>query len=151
MYRSTTPKTAIAALGFAAAWLWLAACAPQGGPGGGDDAPPAAALVGPEWVVDDIAGGGIVEGSRATLRFGEDGSVGGRASCNSYSAQYQQAGEALTIGQAASTMMACAQPLMEQERRFFDLLAATASYRIDASGALVLSTADGRTIRARRA
>ena len=40
--------------------------------------------------------------------------------------------------------------LSEQERKLLDLLPAIASYRIDKTGALLLSTADGKTILARR-
>jgi uncharacterized membrane protein len=41
---------------------------------GGD---PASLLQGAEWVVEDIAGTGIVDGSRATLNFGTDGGLAG--------------------------------------------------------------------------
>ena len=38
-------------------------------------------LIGDEWVVEDI-GGGLIDRSRATLDFGVDGRLAGRASCN---------------------------------------------------------------------
>lgn len=114
---------------------------------GGD---PAALLRGGPWVVDDIGGAGIVEGSRITMLFGDDGRVTGGASCNSYVAVYAVSGEGLTIRQPAATQKACAPALMAQERVFLDLLGAAARFEIASDGALVLYAVDGRTIRARR-
>jgi uncharacterized membrane protein len=50
---------------------------------GGD---PAGLLQGETWVVEDIDGGGIIDRSRVTIEFGDDGRVSGMASCNQYSA-----------------------------------------------------------------
>lgn len=47
-------------------------------------------------------------------------------------------------------MMAGAPALMQQERLFLDLLAQVRHFTLDATGALVLHAADGRTISARR-
>ena len=114
---------------------------------GGD---PATLLRGAEWVVEDLAGRGVIDRSRATLAFDANGRVSGRGSCNRYTASYALTGEGLTIAKPASTMMACAPALMQQERLFFDLLAQVRRFSIDASGALVLHAGDGRTIAARR-
>lgn len=108
-------------------------------------------LLGTEWVVEDIGGAGIIDRSRVTLRFGDDGKVGGRASCNIFTGSYTLTGESLTFGKAASSMMACAPALMSQERRFLDLLQAVHRFEISDSGALVLITPDNRRISARRA
>ena len=102
-------------------------------------------------MIEDIGGAGIVDRSRATLRFGDDGKVGGRTSCNIFTGSYTLTGESLTFGKAASTMMACAPALMEQERRLLDLLQAVHRFEISDSGALVLITPDNRRITARRA
>lgn len=114
---------------------------------GGD---PATLLRGAEWVVEDLRGGGVVDRSRATLAFAADGRVSGRGSCNRYTASYSLTGEGMTVSKPASTMMACAPALMQQEQRFFDLLAQVRRFTIDAGGALVLHAADGGTITARR-
>jgi heat shock protein HslJ/membrane-bound inhibitor of C-type lysozyme len=108
-------------------------------------------LLGAAWVIEDIGGAGIVDRSRATLRFGDDGKVGGRASCNIFTGSYALTGESLTFGKVASSMMACAPALMEQERRFLDLLQAVHRFEIGDSGALVLITPDNRRITASRA
>jgi heat shock protein HslJ/membrane-bound inhibitor of C-type lysozyme len=108
-------------------------------------------LLGAEWVIEDIGGAGLVDRSRATLRFGDDGKVGGRASCNIFTGSYTLTGESLAFGKSAGTMMACAPALMEQERRLLDLLQAVHRFEISDSGALVLVTPDNRRITARRA
>lgn len=114
---------------------------------GGD---PATLLHGREWAVEDIAGGGIIDRSRVTLAFGADGRVSGRASCNTYSAQYTLSGEALTVSHAATTLMACIPPLEEQERRFLDVLRDVRRFELTDTGALVLYAGDGRSVTARR-
>lgn len=114
---------------------------------GGD---PATLLRGAEWVVEGLAGSAVVDRSRATLAFDADGRISGRGPCNRYTASYALTGEGLTIAKPASTMMACAPALMQQERLFLDLLAQVRRFSIDAGGALVLHAGDGRTITARR-
>jgi heat shock protein HslJ/uncharacterized lipoprotein YbaY len=115
---------------------------------GGD---PATLLQGPEWVVEDISGQGIVDRSRASLVFGPDGRVSGRASCNNFTGQYKLTGEGLTVSQTAGTMMACPPALMEQEAKFLEVLRNVQRFDLTADGALVLQADDRRTIKARRA
>jgi heat shock protein HslJ len=110
---------------------------------------PAALLRGREWVVENINGKGIIDRSRATLNFGADGRVAGRASCNSYTAQYTLTGETLTIDKVAGTMMACPPGLMAQEALFLEVLRNVRRFDFAPDGALVL-TDDRRTITARR-
>jgi heat shock protein HslJ len=103
-----------------------------------------------EWVVEDIGGAGIVDRSRVTLRFGDDGRVAGTASCNRYSGAYELTGEGLALGRMLTTKMACAPALMQQEQRFLGLLAQVRRFEIMADGALMLIAGDGRRIVARR-
>lgn len=107
---------------------------------GGD---PARLLQGGEWVVEDINGGGIIDRSRVTLNFWQDGRVTGRASCNNLMGQYQLSGEGLSIGQVATTRMACAPALMEQEQRVLGNLAQVQRFDVDETGALLLHSAEG--------
>jgi heat shock protein HslJ/membrane-bound inhibitor of C-type lysozyme len=111
---------------------------------------PAALLQGGEWVVEDIAGKGLLDRSRATLNFGTDGRVAGAASCNRYTAQYALTGEGLSISKAAGTMMACAPALMQQEALFLEVLRNVSRFDIEPDGALILHASDRRTIKARR-
>jgi heat shock protein HslJ len=127
--------------------LLLSACMTTAG-----DRPGATAeLVGQEWVVEDIAGRGVIDDARATLLFGQDGRLSGDTSCNRYFADYHVDGLALQIGDAGVTRRACAPAVMDQERRFLDVFNAVTSYRIDDRGALVLSTPAGATMTARAA
>jgi heat shock protein HslJ/uncharacterized lipoprotein YbaY len=107
-------------------------------------------LMGDEWVVEDI-GGALIDRSRATLDFGVDGRLAGRASCNAYTTSYALTGEGMTIGTTATTMMSCAPALMEQERRFLDILQRVRRFDITENGALVLQDDQRRRIVARRA
>ena len=110
---------------------------------------PEALLIGAEWVVEDI-GGTLIDRSRATLDFGADGRLAGRASCNAFTATYRLTGESLTVGAAATTMMSCAPALMEQERRFMEILQRVQTFDVTDTGALVLRDDRGRAITARR-
>ncbi|WP_227514420.1 MULTISPECIES: META domain-containing protein [Marinobacter] len=105
-------------------------------------------LRGAVWVVEDLAGAGIIDRSRITIEFLEDNRMAGRASCNGYTGSYQLRGEGIVVGPVASTRMACAPSLMNQEDRFLSLLDQVSSVRIGQHGELLLSTADGKTIKA---
>lgn len=108
-----------------------------------------ALLTGAEWIVEDIDQRGIIDYSRVTLNFNQGGRLSGLASCNQYTAAYQL-GETIQISQAIATKKACPTALMNQESRFLKLLTQVNQLEFDPMGALLLSTADGRTITARR-
>lgn len=114
---------------------------------GGD---PATLLQGREWSVVEIAGKPVVADSRVTMSFGEDGRVGGHASCNSYSASYEVGGEGVTFGVPVATLKACAEPLLSQETAFLGTLRAVKHFDAEGTGVLILTADDGRTIRATR-
>ena len=107
-------------------------------------------LTGPEWVVEDIAQGGIIDSSRVTLNFQEEGRVSGMASCNTYNASYAITGEGLSFERAMSTKKACAPALMNQENRFLTALSGIDRFEISDTGALVLYSRDTPAITARR-
>lgn len=113
---------------------------------------PMTQLTGVEWVVEDIDGRGIVDSSRATLNFSEEGKVNGRGSCNSYTGPFMLTAAGITIGPGiAATRMACAPALMEQEQRFFDALSAVQTFQITTDGALLLQGPGGKSIKAMKA
>ncbi|QIB50624.1 META domain-containing protein [Pseudomonas sp. OIL-1] len=113
---------------------------------GGD---PARLLQGAEWVVEDINGGGIIDGSRVELAFLHNDRLAGQASCNNYSAEYELTTEALVVGDVISTKKACPPALMEQEHRFLDMLQRVQQFRFNEQDALVLLTAEGESLTAR--
>lgn len=80
----------------------------------------------------------------ATATFA-NGSVSGSGGCNRYTASYTADAGMLTIGLAASTMMACPKPQTAVEQPFMAALAATMTYKIEA-GQLSWLGAGGQTI-----
>lgn len=107
-------------------------------------------LLGSEWTVEDIAGAGVIDNSQPTLMFMSDGRLVGSATCNRLLGSYQSEGKQLSIKQVGSTLMACPEALMNQERKLLDLLSKIKSYKIDDNGSLLLSTEDGKMIKAQR-
>ncbi|SFX79525.1 META domain-containing protein [Marinospirillum alkaliphilum] len=102
---------------------------------GGD---PVSLLTQGEWMIEDIAGRGIIDSSRVSLRFSADGRISGTGSCNRYAGSYHLSGEGLQIGPLLATKMACAPALMQQEQTFFRVLEATSAFDITPDGALLL-------------
>lgn len=123
--------------------LSLTACAPVTLPG----AAPAASPTGITWRAEDIGGGGIIDRSHVTLALGPDDAASGSAGCNRFTARYALTGNRLTITGIASTEKACAPSLMQQEARYIALLAQVAQWRIEPTGALVLTTPQGAPLR----
>lgn len=78
----------------------------------------------------------------ATASFAS-GSVSGSGGCNRYTAGYTVNAGKLTIGMAASTMMACPEPQTAVEQPFMAALAATMAYTIE-DGQLSLLDAGGQ-------
>lgn len=111
-----------------------------------DDQP----LLGAEWVVEDIDGGGVIDNSHASLHFLPDGRLAGSGTCNRILGSYEAQGAQLALTPAGTTMMACPEALMAQERRLLDALPRVDGYRIDETGALLLTTGDRVVIVARR-
>ncbi|MHA7887931.1 META domain-containing protein [Roseicyclus sp.] len=115
---------------------------------GGD---PWALLTGRTWVVEEIGGAGVIEAAQATLGFDAAGRVFGNGSCNGFNGAVEMTGEGLAFGAVATTLMACPEAVMAQERRLFDALAGVYAFDIDDSGALVLIGPSGPALTARAA
>jgi putative lipoprotein len=97
--------------------------------------PAQASLRGTSWLAEDIGGRGVIDRAQTTISFEPDDRVAGSGGCNRYFGSVTIEGDAITFSnKLGSTMMACAPALMDQERRFFDALAATRSYRFDDPG-----------------
>ena len=71
-------------------------------------------LVGKTFLSTAIAGRDLVQGSQVRLVFRAD-TLGASAGCNSMGGPWQVADSALHVGQMATTEMACAKPLMDQD------------------------------------
>ena len=112
------------------------------------DLAPAATVVG-SWVAQGINNGvGGVESNEftpmVTAVFDADGQLSGVDGCNNYFTSYEVDGEAITIApEIATTRMACEEPLTELSQQYVAALGASATWSVDASGALELRDADG--------
>lgn len=121
--------------------LMTTACAtttpPSGGGGSGGT------IAGPEWKLEDLLGGGIIDSSHVTLTLGPDGQASGSGGCNRFFGSWSIKGSTLTLGKMGSTMMACAPALMDQEGKFLRSLETASTYTFTPDGALVVTTAQG--------
>lgn len=95
-------------------------------------------LAGPTWLLEDLAGRGVIDNSHVTLQFLADGKVAGSGGCNRYNGSAAIKGSTITFTPMASTMMACAPALMDQETRFFAALTKADTVSIDKTGALLI-------------
>jgi heat shock protein HslJ len=101
--------------------LSIAACETIGGePASG--APSAAALVGTEWLLADLAGTGVVGEVRSTLTFPEAGRVAGHGGCNRFGGEARFVDGSVRFTGLVSTRRACAPAVMDQERRYLAAL-----------------------------
>jgi heat shock protein HslJ/uncharacterized lipoprotein YbaY len=107
-------------------------------------------LLAGDWTVESINGEAVIAGSGASMTFDANAEqISGKGGCNTYGAPFLLTGETLTFGPARSTMMACADPLMDQERAMLNTLGEVSAFSIGEDGALTLS-GPGGTITARR-
>jgi len=85
----------------------------------------------------------VLADTTITIEFGEDGTISGNSSCNSYSGSYKVTGKQIEIGPLASTMMYCAEPtgLMDQETQYLAALQTATAYGVEGT-TLELRTSD---------
>ena len=93
----------------------LGACSSAGAPASPNASAQTPGLAGRTFLSTDLQGLTLVPGSRITLTFKDDGSLGASAGCNSMGGAYAIDGDRLTTGQMMTTEMGCAEPLMKQD------------------------------------
>ncbi|UCE00687.1 MAG: META domain-containing protein [Chloroflexota bacterium] len=126
-------KFGLFALGMISLML-IAACSTPGS---------AKRLSGRSWVLSRLKDQPPITGTTITANFDQNGEVSGSSGCNSYRTTYEVKNRQLTFDQAiASTLMACPEPNMEQERNFFEILTNTTSFEIT-NDELILIDAHG--------
>jgi heat shock protein HslJ len=80
----------------------------------------------------------------ASVIFGPDGKVTGNVGCNGFSGDYKVDSNKVAFGSIASTLMACADPIAQQEGVVFNVFTNTASFKIDGN-TLTVTSADGKS------
>jgi putative lipoprotein len=99
------------------------------------------------WLVEDIGGAGVIDNAQTTLILSAEGKTGGRGGCNAYTGDHQLAGDKLSFGGIAATMMACPEAVMNQEQAFFRALGEVQSWRVDGeTGKLDLLDGSGQIL-----
>lgn len=83
-------------------------------------------------------------GVDATVTFA-DGKVNGNVGCNSFGGDYKVSGDTIIFSQIVSTMMACADPLMQQESAVFSVFTDKATFTVDGI-TLTIVSADGNSV-----
>jgi heat shock protein HslJ len=90
----------------------------------------AESLVGPDWSLRSLGGKPVIAGTTLTAAFSGDGRVSGSSGCNRYFGRAQGESGRLSVGPLGSTMMACAQDVMDQEMLYLASLQAATSFTI---------------------
>ena len=117
--------------------LLLASCAASGS---------SQDLTGNLWLLNELNGQAPITGTVITAEFDDDGRVAGSSGCNNYSTSYTVDSKQLTFSEPmASTMMACPEPIMEQERDYSQALADTAEFEIK-NDELILKDTNGNEL-----
>jgi heat shock protein HslJ len=96
------------------------------------------------WNLTELEGDAPVGGTTIDLTITEEG-ISGNAGCNTYngSVELDMETSTLTVGpDVVSTMMACEEPIMAQEQKYFEALTRVTSYEV-ASEELILKDAEG--------
>ncbi len=111
------------------------------------------ALLDTIWSLTELNGESLILTTNITAEFNEDGRVAGSSGCNNYAAAYEVDGNNITINAspAATTLMACVPPVMEQEAAYMEALEAAETYEVSAPPAggdeeLVLNDSSGNPV-----
>ncbi|MGH6763897.1 MAG: META domain-containing protein [Phyllobacterium sp.] len=113
---------------------------------GTEQAKPAeAGLLGVTWRLSSLQGKELQGSVKSTLTLAEDGKVNGHGGCNNFGGSAKIDGASIKFGNLFSTMMACEENKMEQERAFHEVLGNAASYELS-EGNLVLKDDAGKEI-----
>ncbi len=132
-------KKAIFFISMCAGIIILAACATTGSQQSGGD------LTGKAWALTDLGGNAPLAGTSVTIQFKTDGTLAGSAGCNQYGGKYTTSGSNITISNVNSTMMACPQPVMDQETAYLKALGEAKTYTVKDT-MLTLLDASGKSL-----
>ncbi len=91
-----------------------------------------------KWLIEDIAGQGVVDNSQSTLEINDDNSISGDTSVNYFFGQAKIDGDQVSFGQMGATRRAGPPALMDQETKYLAALNKVARYEVDDNGLLHL-------------
>ncbi len=95
-----------------------------------------------EWMLQSLNGRSTVEGTRITLKFGEE-RLSGYSGCNAYGAELEAADDGvLKMGEMGGTARACGGgAIMRQEENYTDTLSRAVAYRVTDNALEILDRA----------
>ena len=120
--------------------LAMTAAACSTGSPGVEPLPPG--LAGTSWRAETITGLPVLEGTDSTLTFVGTDRIQGLAACNRYQGPIATKDGRIQVGPLVAMRMACAPPVMEQERRFTTALEQAERFELD--GPVLLLHSAGR-------
>lgn len=87
-------------------------------------------LTGTIWILAELNGQPPLPTTTVTAEFGGDGRVSGSSGCNNYTTTYEVEEDNVTISTspAATTLMACPEPIMDQEAAYLEALGAAETF-----------------------
>jgi heat shock protein HslJ len=132
------------AVGLLVTLIALGGCAAAGptSPPGSAGASPSAAtpaeLAGTSWIVLTVGGSDTIADARPTIAFGTDGRMAGTGGCNGFGGPYTIDGDAIDVGELASTLILCEGEVGTQEAAFMAALRGAQTWGITGDGDLEL-------------
>jgi heat shock protein HslJ len=122
-----TPFALVEVLGLAG--LLLVGCAKSPQPS--TDAGSRSVLLGTAWRLEDLGGAVVLDRVEATLEFPEEGRAAGNGTCNRFFGTIEIKGETISLGPLASSRMACAEPIGNQEAKYLEALQGAERFTLD--------------------
>ncbi|TWT64763.1 heme-binding protein [Allorhodopirellula solitaria] len=99
-----------------------------------------------KWLIEDIAGKGVVDLAQTTLEVQDDGSISGNTSVNRYFGKANMEGEQIQFGKMGATRRAGPPALMDQENKFMKAMNQVTRYQVDDRGLLHLFNEAGEEL-----
>jgi putative lipoprotein len=98
---------------------------------------PAAGLLGTRWLLEDLAGAGVIDEASATLEFPEPGKIEGNGSCNRFFGTVSIDGSAISVGPLGTTRMACTEAVAMQEVSYIRALQSAERFVLQRTALLI--------------
>lgn len=97
------------------------------------------------WIAADIDGQSVAGDARPVLELASDNAATGTGGCNRFRGTFESTADTISFGPSASTRMACAPAVLDQEQRFHNALENARNWKRDDAG-LTLLGSDGKVL-----